>query len=225
MTATKWKAALAAALLVLIAWPSHAGNSEVREYTLFNGSNTSAAVDTLEQASPWFAVKGASRVIVRLWSANTSAWTAADSIYADSVTTWKVLLSDSVCCYVTSVTGQTVPSMGDSLQFDMAVAADNADTSRVGIGCKPLPINKAIAAAKTGSGITSTIFPLGASFIAGTIINATPDAQSTFAKQYMRIRWQPLRRMTEGGRLSTTGKRTVGIRGLKMKAYVYYPNK
>lgn len=225
MTQNKWFAALAAALLML-AWPAapFAGSQDIREYVLFNGSNTSAAIDTVEQQSPWFAVKGASRVIIRLWSANTSAWTAADSTYADSVTTWKVLVSDSTGFTVTSLAGQTIPSMGDSLMFDMSVTADNPDTSRVGIGCKPLPINKAIAAAKTGSGITSTIYPVGAAFIGGTLVHS-PDAEGVFAKQYMRVRWQPLRRMTEGGRLSTAGKRTVGIRGLRMKAMVYYPNR
>jgi hypothetical protein len=212
-------------LLMLVPLVAHAGTQDIREYVLFNGSNTSAAVDTVEQESRWFPVYGASRVVIRIWSANTSAWTAADSTFADSITTWKVLLSDSTGNILTSLGGQTIPGARDSLMLDMLVAADNPDTTRIGLGCKPVPFQRAIAAAKTGSGILSTIYPIGAEFIAGSLANATPDASGVFMKQYMKIRWQPLRRMTEGGRLSTTGKRTVGIRGLRMRAYVIYGNK
>jgi hypothetical protein len=209
------------ALALALASPSYAGNPDVREIILFNGSNTSAAVDTLEQASPWFQVQGAVRVDVRIWSANTSAWTAADSIYADSITTWKVALSDSICCTSVDYYGQTIASAADSLMFDMAiVAANNPDTALAGIACKPLPINKPIAAAKSGSGIISTIYPVTPSWIASN--NIFVNQVGIFPKRFMRIRWQPLRRMTEGGRLSTAGIRTRGIRGLKMRAYVYY---
>jgi hypothetical protein len=225
MTATKWKAALAAALLVLVALPTaHAGNLELRPIILHNGSNTSAAIDTVEQQTPWFSVRGATQVLVRMWSANTSAWTAADSIYTDSLTTFKVLLSDSLCCTVTGPTGQTILSAADSVMFDMSVAASSPDTSSgAGVMAQPLPINKPLAAAKNGSGIVCRIYPAAMLRIGAAFVN--PDGIAIFPKQFMRIRWQPNRRNTEGGRLSTTGKRTEGIRGFKMVAYPLYENK
>jgi len=225
MTATKWKAALAAALFVLVALsPAQAGNLELRPIVLHNGSNTSAAIDTAEQQTPWFSVRGSTQVLLRMWSANTSAWTGADSTFADSLTTFKVLLSDSLCCTVTGPTGQTLLSAADSVMFDMSVATSNPDTS-VGssVMAQPLPINKAISAAKTGSGFIVRIYPSSMLRVGTVAVN--PDGIAVFPKQYMRIRWQPLRRMTEGGRLSTTGKRTVGIRGFKMVAYPLYENK
>ena len=216
----RWLRTLFATLMLLdllvtpaITW---ARDALLHEVILFNGENTSAAVDTVEQASPWFEVKGASRVDIRIWSGNTSAWTAADSIYSDSLTTFKVLLSDSICC---TVNGR--PSMGDSVMFDMAIAAQNPDTAGFGIVALRLPINKAIAPAKTGSGRVTSIFPDPSL----PDLPAAADAQAVFIKKWMRIRWQPLRRNTEGGRLSTEGKRTAGIRGLKMRGYTYYPNK
>jgi len=164
-------------------------------------------------------VRGASRVVIRLWSANTSAWTGADSIYADSVTTFKALFSDSMGLTVTSPTNQTIPSAADSVMVDLAVT--NPDTATTSIAASRLPINKPLAAAKNGSGWITTVYP--ALSVAG-LAGAT-DFPSVFGKQYMRIRVTPARRQTEGGRLSTSGKKTVGIRGLRGRAYVYYPNK
>lgn len=209
--------------LMLLSAPAWAGNPDIREVILYNGSNTSAAVDTVEQASPWFQVQGAVRVDIRIWSANTSAWTAADSVYADSITTWKIAFSDSICCTSVDYYGRTVASAADSVMFNMAIAAaNNPDTALVGVACLPLPINKPIAAAKSGSGIISTIYPVTPSWIASN--NIFVNQAGIFPKRFMRIRWQPLRRMTEGGRLSTAGIRTQGIRGLRMRAYIYYGN-
>jgi hypothetical protein len=203
---------------MIVSFPvsSIAGNEWNRELVIFGGGNTSAAVDTAELASPWFPVRGASRVVVRLWSANTSAWTAGDSTYSDSLTTFKVLLSDSLCCQVTDLNGVRSASAADSFQVDLAVT--NPDTSTVGIGAKPLPISRPLAAAKSGSGVISVIYPTAPSL-------GAPDYTGVFGKQYMRIRTQALRRKTEGGRLSTSGKQTVGIRGLRGRVYVYYRNK
>lgn len=215
-----------AALLVLMVpiGGLRAGNQEMREVVLYGGGNTSAAVDTLELPSPWFSVRGASRVVIRLWSANTSAWTAADSIYADSVVTFKALFSDSVGLIVTSPTGQTIQSAADSVMVDFTVT--NPDTATTSTEASRLPINKPLAAAKNGSGWITTILPvLSVAAVADTAIAAVADFPGVFGKSFMRIRVTPLRRMTEGGRLSTAGKRTVGIRGLRGRAYIYFPNR
>lgn len=211
----------AVAAMLLLATTVFGGDPDYREVILFNGSNTSAAVDTVEQASPWFYVLGASRVDIRIWSANTSAWTAADSVYADSIITWKILFSDSISNTSPGFYGtRQEPAAADSIMIDAAVTIP--DTASVGVGCKPLPINKPIAAAKTGSGIISTIYPVKPPMTTAVSQVIPQDEAGVFPKQWMRIRWQPLRRMTEGGRLSTAGIRTQGIRGLKMRARIFY---
>lgn len=217
--------ALLALMVMFVIGPraARSGSRRVEHVFLFNGSNTSAAVDTAEQPSPWFYVRGASRVIIRVWSANTSAWTSTDSIYSDSLTTWKVLLSDSICCTVTDTRGKTIGSAADSLMIDMSTALSNPDTASVGIGAFPLPINKPLASAKSGSGRTVTIYPVGAAPFSASFTSVTPPL-GVFGKGWMRIRTQASRRNTEGGRLSTSGKRTVGINGLRMIADVYYDN-
>ncbi len=225
MTHTKWWAALAAALALFLFSPAQAGNLNMPEIILHNGSNTSAAVDTVEQQTPWFKVGGATQVIVRMWSASTSAWTGADSIYTDSLTTFKVLLSDSMCCTVTGPTGQTLLSAADSVMFDMSVVASNPDsTSGASVMCQPLPINKPLAAAKTGSGLIARIYPNSMMRVGVAIVN--PDGIAKFPKQYMRIRWQPNRRRTiSGGSEATVPNRVVGIRGFKMRATPVYENR
>jgi hypothetical protein len=185
--------------------------------TIFNGS----AADTSEQQSSWFWVRGAVRVDLRVWSANTSDWTGADSVYSDSIATWKIALSDSICCIGTDYRGKYVASAADSMMFDMTLTASNPETSFVGFGCDPLPIKKPISAAKTGSGFISTVYPVKPAWIASKDIAV--NQRGVFTKQYMRIRWQPFNRMTEGGRLSTEGIRTQGIRGLRILATIYYP--
>lgn len=231
MTRMRWWAVVAA---LFVAAPALSGQY-VNEYVLFNGSNTSAAVDTLELASPWFPVQHASRIVIRLWSANTSAWTAADSTFADSLTTFRVAYSDSLGGLVNDlgapVRGAATPKLaaigGDSVQVDYAVGSNNPDTSAAGPGtmtaAKPLPINRALAGTKNGSGIIAVITPvIVASSVSTQIV---PDYSGYFYKKWARIRVTPLRRMTEGGRLSTQGIRTVGVRGLRGRAYVYYGNK
>lgn len=209
-----------AVLLSLLALPALAGNESIKEYVLFGGSNVSASADTSEMASPWFNVKGASRVEIRFWSANTSAWTAADSTFSDSLATFKVLLSDSICCNVVGPSGIAASSAADSIIYDFAVT--NPDTAKgVGIGAKPLPINRPLAPAKSGSGFVTVIYPVISTALAAN----APDFGGIIAKDYMRIRTEAVRRMTEGGRLSTAGIRTVGIRKLRGRALVYFKNK
>lgn len=224
------------AALVLCVTPTESARSgamDVREYVLFNGSNTSAAVDTLELASPWFPIQHASRIVVRLWSANTSAWTSADSTFTDSITTFRVAYSDSAFGRVVNLgptgggTGQSAPVGGDSTQVDYAIGTSNPDTSAAGPGtmtaAKPLPINRPLAGTKNGSGLITVITPvIVASSVSTQIV---PDYSGYFYKKMARIRVTPLRRLTEGGRLSTAGIRTAGIRGLRGRVLVYYGNK
>ena len=57
---------------LLIAASVAAGNLEVKPYVLFGGSNTSAAVDTVEQVSPWIPIRGAQRIILRTWTVKSA---------------------------------------------------------------------------------------------------------------------------------------------------------
>lgn len=224
MSNGKWICALFAAALMMF-WTGStrsASNAGMKEFVLFGGSNTSAAVDTAELATPWIPIRGATRVILRFWSANTAAWTSTDSTFVDSLTTFKLLFSDSMCCYVTRPDGFVGTSAADSIQFDLATSS-SFDSTTFGVIARPLPINRPLAASKSGSGFITVIAPVQP--LAGATASPVyPDPSGVFGKQFMRIRTQALRRMTEGGRLSTAGKRTVGINKLRGRAYVYYDN-
>lgn len=210
---------LAVALLCLMSLPVMGGNQQMLEYTLFNGSNTSAAVDTVELASAWIPIRGASRVMIRTWSNGSGTFSAGgDSLYVDSLTTFKVVFSDSICCTVTGPKGLSIPSAADSFMIDATVASGLDTTKTGGIRIALLPINKALAPTTNGSGIITQVFVL-------TPGVATAEAgDGVFVKQYMRVRTQALRRSTPGGFLMTSGFRAAGVRGLRMRAYVYHMN-
>lgn len=192
-----------------------AGSQQINSFVLFGGSNT----DTLELRSNWIPVFGAQRIIIRTWSAKAAfhASTDADSNYSDSLTTFKVLFTDSV----------TANKIGaDSIVVDpasVAVTVGVSDSARVMVAVKPLPINKELRGAANGSGLLS--------FITGTAVNGNAaigapfDPSTIIAKKYMRIAVTPLRRNTVTGGNSTSGERVAGLKGLRMVAHVVYANK
>lgn len=197
---------------LVVAGPAASADQRTRDYVLFNGSTRSAsAQDTSEYASAWIAVKGASRIVIRTWSTGA----ATDTAYADSITTFKMLFSDSICCMVTGPEGTTIASAADSIVINGAAAAD---TTKMAVAAfAPLPINKALKASVNGSGIHTMIAPLSPG-----LLTVDPTSTAVINKKYMRVRVLPLIRMTTAGFSSTAGIRTSGVRGLKMIATVIY---
>lgn len=207
------KLRMVAALMLLIATAAIGGSQDIREYVLFGGSDT----DSTEQASTWVPIRGASRVLIRLWSTHTAfhASTDADSTFADSITIFKLLLSDSICCFVTGPDGRLISSAADSLVIPITLAPDSATKM---VGAAPLPINKTLRAPANGSGLYTIVYPVQPGL-------ATADANGVIGSSFMRIRVTPLRRLTVTGGQSTAGKRVNGLRGLRAKAMVYFDNR
>lgn len=184
---------------------AHAGGRVIREYVLFGGSNT----DSTEQASAWIPVFGASKIYIRTWSGKAawSATTDADSTFSDSITTFKAVFTDST------------PVNYRAAAETLLVNSIFPDTSGALVIFGNRPINKELRGPSNGSGIIAMIVPTLAPAAANTA-----DVSGIIAKHYMRIRVTPLRRSTQGGTSSTTGKRVNGLRLFRMRAYVVYDN-
>ena len=214
------------AVVAMLALPAmvQAQADESRRFILFNGANT----DTNEQASPWINVRGARRILIRTWSTHAAftmvgadtcnggfllAATDVDSIYTDSLSTFRAIFSDSLESTISDFNGSASPLARDSIVVDIAVAT--SDTSKVGIKGYPHPITKALRGPTNGWGIVTTIYPVAATL-------GAPDYSGHIPKGYMRIRVTPTTRLTVCGGQSTAGKRTAGLKGLNMVAYVYY---
>jgi hypothetical protein len=206
----------------------HAVSPDVREFVLFAGGDT----DSTEQASRWISVRGAQRVIIRTWSTHLAFGSNADTTLSDSVTTFNVLLSDSVSfmgrdslgTLVTASSG--IPRVVGSHSEPFPVCADSVivpvtsvgDTIYKMVNVASRPINRPLRGAQNGSGVWTLVAPI-------LPVNTTTmfnDMRSAFGTGYLRVRTTPLRRMTISGFSSTAGKRVNGLRGLKMIAYVYY---
>ncbi len=220
---------LLAALALFAATMAHAGNGFVQQHVLFNGSNT----DSTEQISDWIPLTQsgafANEVIIRLWTSKPNSWaagqSAADSLFADSITTFRMYFSDSVCCSVTGRAGQTIKSAADSVLFDPLTAVPGSggytDTTLM-LAARPIPVNKELRAAASGSGRYTILMAMSENGLAGSVI-AQPSG--IIAKRYMRLRVTPLRRSTVKGLTITAGERVTGLKGLKAIAYVWYENK
>jgi hypothetical protein len=212
--ARKWLGGLVVALLVVVAGTAQAAERS-KDFLLFNGQSRSAVNDTSEYASDWIPIKGAKRVVIRTFSAGA----ATDTMYADSLATFKVLFSDSICCRVTGSDGRTIPSAADSIMIDAALAAAY-DTTKINVIVgRPLPIGKALKASANASGILTPVLPVLPNAIT---IDTSPSA--VINKNWMRVRTLALIRLTTAGFSSTAGIRTSGVRALKMIATVYYEN-
>lgn len=202
-------------LLMLVPLIAEAGNLEIRTYTLFGGSNT----DSLEQRSAWIPVFGANRVIIRTYTTHAAfSASGVDSAFSDSVTTFRMLFSDSISTFVNSR-----PVAADSFLVDPAVG--NADSTTVGMFARSLPINKPLRAPSNGSGLITWVMPAVIAGIPGSATSVTVYGENNIPKQFMRITVTPLRRNTVSGNTSTQGIRVNGLKGLKMIAYVVYINK
>ena len=220
------KLILACATALVVAIPGFGGTQNPMHFVLFAGGNP----DSTEQPSIWIPVYGASRVVIKTWSEHV-AWAAdnADSTRSDSLTTFDVLLSDSVLFIARDSLGTTVtsrsgiPRVSGSHGEPYPMCADSivvaaGDSAKSGVVVGSRPINKELRAPSNGTGLVTVIGPV----VAGA---ATADPNGMIAKSYLRIRCTPLRRMTVSGFSSTQGKRVNGLKGLRMHAYVYYGNK
>lgn len=193
---------------------------------LFGGANT----DSTEQCTPWFNVEGASKVYIRLWT-NHAAFTGSgagdpDSTFADSISNFKICLSDSaslqqtVTAFITNTKTQLVA--GDSVCTDFVNATGTlggADTTITGMFMRQVGVNKQLRSTANGSGQVSIIaFGASASYNSVTIV----DLSGICAKKYMRIRIQPLLRLTSntGHAVSPRGNRVNGLKGLRGEALI-----
>jgi hypothetical protein len=205
----RWIALLVAAGLIA-AGSAHAGNLEVQKVTLFGGSDT----DSTEQVSNWFPVRGAKRVIIRLWSGKAAfhASTDADSTFSDSIAVFKVGFTDSIGHAVS-----TGPAAGDSVVITTATVA-NIDTTTKMIGVWHPPLQEALRGPANGSGLITWVLPVTPGL-------ATADNDGFIAPLYMRVYLTPLRRMTVTGGQSTAGKRVNGLKKLRGQALVIFDTK
>lgn len=201
--------------LFVVPWICWGGSLSTQSFLMFAGDT-----DSTEQLTDWIPVKNATMVKIRTWSTHLVGGANADTSKVDSVVSFVVQFSDSICCYVTGKSGNTIASAQDS--FALADADFTSDTATVGIGVQAAPISKALRGAVNGSGIITTIYPVQP----GTFTSlANADVEGYISKSLMRVRFTPKRRNTSAGSGSTQGLRTNGLRGIKMVATVIYSNK
>ncbi len=171
-------------------------------FVLFGGGD----MDSTEQGSYWINVGAAKRVVIRTWSAKAAfhASTDADSTFSDSITTFRLVFSDSLA-------SNSPFGAGDSILLDPAIA--NQDTAKIMVQAKGLPINKQLRGPGNGSGLITLVSgaPTGA---------ITEEPFGFVPKKYMRVYVTPLRRNTVTGGQSTQGKRVNGLKGFRMWATV-----
>lgn len=196
--------------VVVVSAALGAGQQEIKDYALFGGSNT----DTTELSSNWVPIRGARFVIIKTWSTHV-AFTAlnADSSFSDSLTTFKVLFSDSIL-----TAWPSLPFGADSIVLDPTVAATATDSVFKGVGVfGPLPINKQLRAPFNASGIVTKVYPITAGLL-------TIDQGGVLEPAYMRVKVTPLRRATAPTQTATVPHRIEGLKGFRMRALVVYEN-
>jgi hypothetical protein len=201
--------------LFVVPWLCWAGSLSTQQYLLFAGDT-----DSTEQLTDWIPVKNAQRIKIRTWSTHLGGGINADTTKVDSLRSFIVQFSDSICCYVTGKSGNTIASAQDSIA--LTDGDFTSDTSKVGMGVQAAPIMKQLRGASNGSGIWTTVYPVQPGTFT-TLANADPDG--VVSQSLMRVRFTSTRRNTAGGALSTAGKRANGLRGIKMVATVYFANK
>ena len=220
------------ALALVLASSAYAGNLTVKRYVLFNGSNT----DSTEQASPWFPVKGASKVVFRTWSTHAAfTVSGADTAFSDSLITFNVFLSDSVSFIARDSSGTIVtarssytspgvspppfPMCADSVLVPVTATGDTTSTWTRAYG---FAINKELRAPANGSGLLTYVVPVVQG--SATLPNATVTG---IGKGYMRVRFTPLRRLIQVDTKVCTGtfcNRVNGLKGFRMVAEVTFDN-
>jgi len=199
--------------LFVVPWLCWGGSLSSQDFLMFAGD-----CDSTQQLTAWIPIKNATRVRIRTWSTHLVGGANADTSKVDSMASFIVQFSDSICCYVTGPSGNTIASAQDSVQLTEATIG--ADTVRTMLGIQGAPINKALRGAVNGSGLITNIFPV----LPGTA-GLIADQEGVIGKQLMRVLFTPKRRNTSAGSGSTQGLRTNGLRGVKMVATVQYSNK
>jgi hypothetical protein len=213
----KLRKAVAVALVTLFAlpWLSWAGSMSTQDFLMFAGD-----CDSTTQLTAWIPVKNATRVRIRTWSTHLAAGVNADTTKVDSIVSFVVQFSDSISAYVTGPSGNTIAVGADSIALTDGDAV--GDTAKVMIAVEAAPISKELRAPSNGSGLVTLIYPVAPGAFT-TVMNADPDG--VIGKALMRVRFTPKRRNTVSGQVMTQGKRTDGLRGIKMVATVIYSNK
>jgi hypothetical protein len=147
---------VAAALVFLGFWlalaigSARSGNQLIKQYILFNGSQPA---DSTPQASYWIPVRGASRVVIRMFNANTGAWATDDSATTDSITAFTAQMGDSLSFIGKDSLGTLVPAYsmargGDPYQWSWTV-----NTAGVPYNTFPIIVDSTVV---TGDGADST---------------------------------------------------------------------
>jgi len=202
-------------------------------FDLFRG-DTRAAQDSSDYISPWIPVRGANRIVLRTWSANSNSYTGADSCFVDSLSLARVMFSDSVSfigrdSLGTLVTyrptipyssdhGITYPVCADSVMFTIGLTTTaGVDTTRKHIAAAQSPAGRVLRPAVSGSGVYTFIWPTTPNAATGVIWG-----DGAINAGYMRVRYSVPVRLTTAGFSSSQGIRTRGVNGLRCKAYVYF---
>lgn len=220
------------AVLFALCVPLIAHADTYERYMLFNGSNQ----DSTEHASRWIPVRGANRITIRTWTTK-AAWSATpasdtDSLFTDSIATFKVAWSDSVSFIARDSAGTIVPvnRNGGSTDNSFPICADSIsftlasngyqDSSITMTAMTRAPANVDLRAPTTGSGRVATIAPIAPGSI-------STYGDGAIVKQYMRVLITPVRRMTQatlgavGCPAGPCGTRVNGLKGLKMEVLVW----
>ena len=100
----------------------------------------------------------------------------------------------------------------------MLTNAAKFDTLLKQVGLNISLVNRPLRAPGNGSGTFAMSTPL-----VPTAFTAYGDGG--FGPKYMRVRWVALRRNTPNGGQSTTGERAIGLKSMRMWAYVIHTNK
>ena|ERR1043166_1943890 len=164
------------------------------------------ADDTVSHTTLRIPCFGASQVRFMVGTTATQAWTTVDSAYVDSFSVFKVQVSDDSTTWkdmaISSTSGvRGIYWFGDQVQG----AGQSMGTTIVG----------------TNNSGYHTFNVVGDVSSANNVINTVPAA---ILNKYMRIQYTPFTRNTLAGALSTQGKRTQGVKGLKIIARICYDN-
>lgn len=182
------------ALCAIGSSPVHAWDKQTFLMSYSNGDSTT-------QRSPWFDIKNATKLIFRCYTTRAAFAAAADpdSLFSDSLSAFGVLISDSVCCVVSSRA-----SAADS--FSVAATADTANGRMVAVFS--LPVNKKLRIGATPGGIATLVVPIA------PFTNATADLNpaAVIAGKMCRVEYTPVRRNTVTGGQSTQGHRVNGLK-------------
>lgn len=204
--------------------PARSASYKIRRIMLFNGGT----FDSTRHVK-WFDVSHANHVLFRAWSSKAAfhVSTDADSNFADSISTWVTMFSDSVSFMardsagtvvtasslipITTAHGDPYPMCADSV----ALTGAAYDTTAAWVYVTHVPVNMALRAPGNGSGIISRVLTV----LPGTIQTIWGDGE--MGKHYMGVAITPLRRATAATVNATVPRRVNGLKGFKLEAIIY----